>query len=874
MKRLLLFLLSILAFGTAISQPVSNRSSNAITAQDARLAAQFNFFVPRYTDTTAANSQKGIDSSGAIIFTTSDNRLWKRSYGAPKFWIPIGDNSGSTGVQSGGIVSWSGQGLKYYVTPAVFFIDGVRYQSISDSVTLAPAHPSLPRLDVIGVGTNGRAFQLTGTPATSPSAPVVDFTTQVFLTTILVNPGSTTPGGVVTELVYDENVEWQSSSTTTIPVAFESLSFPFRNLRSAEVERMDGNFIFTNTTSVFGISDFALLSLHIRLGAGLKANMDIAIAFGLDSVLVTAPISLRNNPQYGFNPSLMEVYQNITIPISDFLFSTDKYNQVYVMRSGASPQLMRLDYVLLQSGISPTPSNNFITDIFRPSGTDSVFVVQGGVTRFAFIDSIGNVIAGNQLVRNGDTLGLRSTSPGSGNALWFDPVRGSLAAGDAGNVASGDWATALGYINTAAGQASVAIGAGNLASGEFASAIGRELLNPNSASLVIGDTNDSTNNVANDVVFQVARNGFNRFEVRGNGDLLVNNSVPSDTNYVLTDVGGGVFRPMPPSGGSPTWGSITGTLYDQTDLRDTLAARIITGSDAELRSLHITGTNGKGKLELRHQASLPTAGGQTTSLYANSNGNLAWKNDNLHHTTLATNHITADRSYRFQNKSYTLADSADVLNRADSTGNTGFTSLFQYNKGKDSLRALIPTAGWGVAGNAGTNASSNFIGTTDNVNLVFRTNNVERMRITNTLVQLASSITAFDIGGTQFDMAGTGSVQVRGFGGTILGFVNTASRVGLSLGTTSELSGGALSFWSNATRIANATTTGRWAIGSAAPNASATLDVQGTTGGFLPPRLTTTQRDAIASPAAGLVIYNTTTNKHQGYNGTTWNDFY
>jgi hypothetical protein len=46
-----------------------------------------------------------------------------------------------------------------------------------------------------------------------------------------------------------------------------------------------------------------------------------------------------------------------------------------------------------------------------------------------------------------------------------------------------------------------------------------------------------------------------------------------------------------------------------------------------------------------------------------------------------------------------------------------------------------------------------------------------------------------------------------------------------------------------------------------APNASAILQADSTTQGFLPPRMTTTQRDAIGTPAAGLVIYNTTTNK-------------
>jgi len=57
-------------------------------------------------------------------------------------------------------------------------------------------------------------------------------------------------------------------------------------------------------------------------------------------------------------------------------------------------------------------------------------------------------------------------------------------------------------------------------------------------------------------------------------------------------------------------------------------------------------------------------------------------------------------------------------------------------------------------------------------------------------------------------------------------------------------------------------------------DASAVVTMTSTTKGFLPPRMTTTQRDAIASPATGLMIFNTTTGKHQGYDGTVWNDFY
>lgn len=67
---------------------------------------------------------------------------------------------------------------------------------------------------------------------------------------------------------------------------------------------------------------------------------------------------------------------------------------------------------------------------------------------------------------------------------------------------------------------------------------------------------------------------------------------------------------------------------------------------------------------------------------------------------------------------------------------------------------------------------------------------------------------------------------------------------------------------------------GSVSIGTAAPMASAKLDVSSTTQGFAPPRMTTTQRDAIAAPGAGIMIFNTTTSKHQGYDGATWNDFY
>lgn len=53
-------------------------------------------------------------------------------------------------------------------------------------------------------------------------------------------------------------------------------------------------------------------------------------------------------------------------------------------------------------------------------------------------------------------------------------------------------------------------------------------------------------------------------------------------------------------------------------------------------------------------------------------------------------------------------------------------------------------------------------------------------------------------------------------------------------------------------------------------DSKALLDVSSTTQGVLISRMSTTQRDAISSPTTGLMIYNTTTNSFNLYDGTAW----
>ncbi|MCX6278854.1 MAG: DUF1566 domain-containing protein [Bacteroidetes bacterium] len=57
------------------------------------------------------------------------------------------------------------------------------------------------------------------------------------------------------------------------------------------------------------------------------------------------------------------------------------------------------------------------------------------------------------------------------------------------------------------------------------------------------------------------------------------------------------------------------------------------------------------------------------------------------------------------------------------------------------------------------------------------------------------------------------------------------------------------------------------------PSVSAMLDVKSDSKGFLPPRMTTEQMNAIFLPTDGLLVYNITVNSLYWYNGSTWKRF-
>ena len=77
-------------------------------------------------------------------------------------------------------------------------------------------------------------------------------------------------------------------------------------------------------------------------------------------------------------------------------------------------------------------------------------------------------------------------------------------------------------------------------------------------------------------------------------------------------------------------------------------------------------------------------------------------------------------------------------------------------------------------------------------------------------------------------------------------------------------------FFNTSSEVMRIDSSGNVGIGTASPNASAILDAQSTTKGVRFPNMTTTQKNAVSSPAAGLVVFDTTLSKLCVYSGSAW----
>jgi len=305
--------------------------------------------------------------------------------------------SSGTQLLTGG-ASWSGTGMVFDVTVLTYQIAGVNYTSTATSVTLAVGDPSDPRFDAIVVDEFGVVSVLSGIPSANPITPTIPGD-QVLVQYVLVNAGAITPA-ITDEWVYRNSQlgDWQGSpsSTTGSPSAVWSspTPSPFSGaacLLATYTAYSTGRYLRFIAPAPISRSTYVGLTLRVYLTQNLNTLPDgqrrpfVWLRGGPSFT----SFGIRYLDQHGLNPTLVGVWQQVTIPTVLFTANagvTDiRVVDLYLRKNTTTPNTavnIAYDDIVFQSGFGT--SSALPTIDILDNGT-----VIGSTGKLNFIDGPG-----------------------------------------------------------------------------------------------------------------------------------------------------------------------------------------------------------------------------------------------------------------------------------------------------------------------------------------------------------------------------------------------------------------------------------------------------------------------------------------------------
>jgi hypothetical protein len=351
-------------------------------------------------------------------------------------------------------------------------------------------------------------------------------------------------------------------------------------------------------------------------------------------------------------------------------------------------------------------------------------------------------------------------------------------------------------------------------------------------------------------------------------DLIEVSTIESGSYVTRSVTGQELIDAIPPA--AATWGSITGTLSSQTDLQSALNAK------QDTLTLTTTGTSGAATL-VGSTLNIPQYSGSSsltigsTAIASGVAGRILFEG--------AGNVLQQSSSLFWDNTNgrlgigtstpsvpiHGLVNNQNIVARFEATG-TGEGNI-EMSGIAPQLRATTTNGASGFRVSIFGSITGDIFRLQDSATTLINVKKTGNVLI-NTTTDAGFRL---DVNGTA-RVSGTALFQNSTFGTAIQ--INNQAGNAFSLAVFS-VGAGDTNFQTQGNYSGNnfRITAAGFAMetgGLPTLNASAILSLNSTVRGFLPPRMTTTQKNAIASPAAGLQVYDTTLNRPCFYDGTTW----
>ena len=293
----------------------------------------------------------------------------------------VSSNIGS--VISGGEIVWV-EDYKYISKPVKINIGGKNYgPSIQREITIEDGGAQNRKDLVLGTfnpDTGSCYVRIEkGQESANPQEPNYNRSTEVRLTVIDVDAGTTQPSGINTVVVYNENAEYTTTSSIIGggSVDFDSTSNPLRDAKCISVSNFKSGDSIAFESTLFNPLDNSLLEFYILNESGdfWENTGSIEIVFFNGATEVSQPVVISSHND-GVNPYFFNgdrsVWQNITIPINAFQFSVDQATKIVfrkVDEMDVAGDSFKLDLIRFQSGtpivsgVTKTRLSEFINDL-------------------------------------------------------------------------------------------------------------------------------------------------------------------------------------------------------------------------------------------------------------------------------------------------------------------------------------------------------------------------------------------------------------------------------------------------------------------------------------------------------------------------------